>query len=83
MTPLARTVGTTLAVTAIVLAFAAAAQSQAWSGGVGTSGGLLPWLFAAFAAAALVGVFLFVLWIVSDPRERHGDEPHGVARRRV
>jgi hypothetical protein len=83
MTPLARTVGTVLAATSLVLAFAVAAQTAAYSPSGGAPGGLLAWVFALFAGGALIAVFLFVLWIVRDPRARNPDEPPATARRRV
>lgn len=66
MNPLARTAGHALALTALAVAFAAAAQGQLHEPR-GGGGGVLPWVFAAFVAAAIVAVFLFVLWMVQRP----------------
>lgn len=72
MNPPARTAGHALALTALAIAFAAAAQAPVHDPHP-QGGGALPWLFAALVAAAIVGVFLFVLWIVRPsarpPRE--------------
>lgn len=69
MNPPARTAGHALALTALVIAFAAAAQAPVHNQPP-QGGGFLPWLFAALVAAAIVGVFLFVLWIVQRPSSR-------------
>ncbi|BDG03948.1 hypothetical protein [Anaeromyxobacter oryzae] len=82
MTPLARTAGLALAVTALVLAFAAAAQTSAYDPTPGTTG-ILPWVFALFVGVAIVGIFLFVLWIVRGPAPRSPDRPPGAARHRT
>jgi hypothetical protein len=76
MTPLARTAGHALALTALVIAFAAAAQAPVYDPHP-PAGGFLPWIFAALVAVAIVAVFLFVLWVVQRPSAR----PPGTARR--
>jgi len=76
-----RTAGTALAATSLLLGFAAGAQGQAHS--PGTGGGTLPWVFALFAAAAVLGVFLFVLFLGGGPPTRPpGAPPPGAARSR-
>ncbi len=75
MNPPARTAGHALALTALAIAFAAAAQAPVHDPHP-QAGGLLPWLFAALVAAAIVGVFLFVLWMV-----RPSGRPPRAARR--
>lgn len=81
MTPLARTAGHALALTAVALALAAGAQTQ----GVGLGsrgGGLAPWIFAGLVAAAIAGVFLFVLWVVRPPPARApGERPRVMQHR--
>lgn len=81
MNPLARTAGHALAMTALAIAFAAAAQAPVHDPRP-QGGGLLPWLFAALVAAAIVGVFLFVLWMVRRPSSRPpASMPPGAVRR--
>ena len=82
VTPLARTAGLSLAVTALVLAFAAAAQTSAYDPSPGTTG-ILPWVFAMLVGAAIVAIFLFVLWVVRAPQSRSPDRPPGAARHRT
>lgn len=79
MNPLARTAGHVLALTALVLAFAAAAQGPVYQPHAAADG-ILPWVFAVFVAAALVALFVFVLWVVNPPSFRRPDErrAHGV-----
>jgi hypothetical protein len=78
MTPLARTAGHALALTAVALALAAGAQTQV----VGAhAGGLAPWIFAGLVAAAIAGVFLFVLWVVRPPARAPGERPRAVQHR--
>ena len=82
MTPLARTAGSALAFTSLVLAFAAAAQAQAYA--PPQTNGALAWVFAAFVAVAVVGIFLFVLFLVRGPSvEPPGAHPPDSARRRT
>ncbi|ACL67523.1 conserved hypothetical protein [Anaeromyxobacter dehalogenans 2CP-1] len=77
MNPIARTAGHVLALTALVLAFAAAAQGPIYRPHAAADG-ILPWVFAAFVAAAVVALFLFVLWMVKPPNLRPPSErPHG------
>lgn len=78
---LVRGVGSALAVGALVLAFAAAAQTAAY-GPRTESGGVLAWLFALFAGVAILGVFLLVLSLVRAPSRQPGDRPPGTARDR-
>jgi hypothetical protein len=80
MNPLARAAGSAMALTAVALAAAAAAQGPISSPPSG--GGALAWLFAAFVAAAIAGVFLVVLWLVRGPAVRPPDRPAGAARSR-
>jgi hypothetical protein len=82
MIPQARSAGGALAFAALVLAFAASAQTAAWDPHPGTTG-ILPWLFAIFAAVAIAGVFLTVLWLVRRPSRAPGQAPPGSARQRV
>jgi hypothetical protein len=71
---LVRTIGTVLAMTSLALACAATAQTAAYK--PGQAGGLLPWVFALFVGAALVGIFLLVLLLVRDsPRYPAGGPP--------
>ncbi len=82
MTPIARTVGSVLAVTSLVVAFAAAAQAQAYAPPQ-TAGGLA-WVFALFVGVAVVAVFVLVLFLVRGPTPRQpGEPPPGAAQRRV
>ncbi len=71
---LVRMVGTLLAVAALVVAFAAAAQTAAYGPRTET-GGLLPWVFALLVGAAVLAVFLVVLSLVRSPTRRPGDVP--------
>jgi sterol desaturase/sphingolipid hydroxylase (fatty acid hydroxylase superfamily) len=82
MTPLARTAGLSLALTALVLAFAAAAQTNAYDPDPGTTG-YLPWVFALLVGGAIVAIFLFVLWMARGPTPRTPDRPPGAARQRT
>lgn len=50
---------------ALALPLAAAAQGQV--AGDSSGAGSLPWVFAAFAAAALLVVFLVALWLLRRP----------------
>jgi hypothetical protein len=77
MTPTARTAGHALAFTALALAFAAAAQAPITTPDAG--GGGVAWLFAVFVAAAVGGIFLFVLWLVRGPTPRAPETPPGAA----
>ncbi len=79
MTPLARTAGHALAITAVALALASAAQAGMRPHG----GGLMPWIFALVIAAAIAGVFLFVLWVVRPPETSAGERPPGERPRAV
>lgn len=72
MTPLARTAGHALALTAVAIALAAGAQGMRPHGG-----GLMPWIFALVIAAAIGGVFLFVLWVVRPPETSAGERSPG------
>ncbi len=76
-----RLVGTLLAGGALLLAFAAAAQTAAYGPRTET-GGVLPWVFAAFAGAAVLAVFLVVLSLVRKPSRRPGSHLPGTARDR-
>ncbi|ACG75382.1 hypothetical protein AnaeK_4179 [Anaeromyxobacter sp. K] len=83
MNPIARTAGHVLALTALVLAFAAAAQGPVYQPHA-PADGILPWVFAIFVAGALVALFVFVLWMVNPPTfHRPGDRPHGVLAPKV
>ncbi len=83
MIPQARSAGGALAACALLLAFAASAQTAAWDPHPGTTG-ILPWLFAIFAAVAIAGVFLPVLGLIRRPSGRApGQAPPGSARQRV
>lgn len=76
MTPIARTAGHALALTSLAIAFAAAAQGGVYDPSP-PAGGFLPWLFAGLVGAAIVAVFLFVLWVVQPP---HPPPPHQARR---
>lgn len=76
-----RTVGTLLAAAALLLAFAAAAQTAAY-GPQAEGGGVLAWVFALFVGVAVVAVFLVVLSLVRTPSQRPGSRPPGTARDR-
>ena len=85
MTPIARTAGHALALTALGIALAAGAQVH---GPRAAQGGLGPWIFAALVAASIGGVFLFVLWVLPRPPagarrpgERAGGRPQAVQHR--
>ncbi len=87
MTPLARTAGHALALTALAIALAAGAEVQV-HGPRAAQGGLGPWIFAALVAASIGGVFLFVLWVLPRPPadarrtgERAGGRPEAVQHR--
>jgi hypothetical protein len=82
VTPLARSAGRALAGTALALAFAAAAQTSVYDSTPGTSG-VLPWIFALFVGAAMIAIFLFVLWVVRPPSRRASQRPPGSARQRM
>ena len=73
---LVRTVGTTLFVAALVLAFAASAQTAAYGPGAEPGGGMA-WIFALFAGAAMLAVFLLVLSLIRGPAHRPGARPPG------
>lgn len=75
MNPLARTAGHALALTALAIAFAAAAQGGVYDPSP-PSDGLLPWLFAGLVGVAIVAVFLFVLWVVQPPHAAPPREAH-------
>lgn len=75
MTPLARTAGHALALTALAIAFAAAVRAPAAVRS--PPGGLLPWLFAGLVAVAVVGVFVYVLWTAQRPAEEPPATPAG------
>jgi len=77
---LVRAVGTGLALAALALAFAASAQTAAYGPGADTRGGLA-WIFALFAGAAVLGIFLVVLSLVRPPGHRPGARPPGTAER--
>ncbi|MGC4000216.1 MAG: hypothetical protein QM767_23370 [Anaeromyxobacter sp.] len=72
---LVRTAGSALAATSLVLAFAAGAQAPVYGAGDARMNGALPWIFALFAAAAILGIFLFVLWLVRGPSSRPPGAP--------
>jgi hypothetical protein len=72
---LARTAGAALALAALVTAFAATAQTAA--SGSGSESGVLPWIFALFVAAAVLGVFLVVLTLGRRPSGREEYERPG------
>jgi predicted anti-sigma-YlaC factor YlaD len=72
---LVRMVGTVLASTSLVVACAVAAQTAAYQ--PGQAGGLLPWVFALFVGAALVGIFMLVLLLVRDSPRHPGGGPPG------
>jgi hypothetical protein len=74
VTPLARTAGWALAATALALAFAVAAQTSAYDSTPGSTGAL-PWVFALFVGAAVVAIFLFVLWVVRPPSTPKAGRP--------
>lgn len=78
---LARTAGGALAAGALLTAFVASAQTAAYGPSV-ESNGILPWVFALFVAAAVIGVFLVVLALFRAPTHREGEELPGAARRR-
>ncbi len=78
---LARTAGASLAVVALVTAFAASAQTAAY-GPHAEGGGALAWLFALFAAAAVLGVFLLVLTLGRRPEARPPGHLPGASRNR-
>lgn len=78
---LARTAGASLAVVALVTAFAASAQTAAY-GPRAEGGGALAWLFALFAAAAVLGVFLLVLTLGRRPEARPPGHVPGASRNR-
>ncbi len=82
MNPLARTAGLSLAATALALAFAAVAQTSAYDPTPGTSG-VLPWVFALFVCVAVLGIFLFVLWVIRGPAPRPPGRPPGTTRDRT
>lgn len=67
---------------ALLTAWAASAQTAAY-GPRAEASGLLPWIFALFVGAAVLGVFLVVLMMARTPppgRDEH--ELPGAARRR-
>jgi TRAP-type C4-dicarboxylate transport system permease small subunit len=76
-----RTVGALLAGAALLLAFAAAAQTAAY-GPQTETGGTLAWVFALFVGAAVLAVFLVVLSLVRTPSRRPGSRLPGTARER-
>lgn len=76
---LARTAGGALAAIALLTAFAASAQSRTYGGP--DSPGALAWLFALFAAVAVLGVFWLVLALVRGP-SRPDDRLPGTAKHR-
>ncbi len=78
---LVRTVGLVLAAGALLVAFAAAAQTAAY-GPRTESGGILAWVFALFVGAAVLGIFLVVLSLVRTPSRRPGARMPGTARDR-
>ncbi len=78
---LARTAGGALAAVALLTAFAASAQTAAY-GPHAEGGGALAWLFALFAAAAVLGVFLLVLTLGRRPEERPPGHLPGASRNR-
>ncbi len=78
---LVRTVGMLLAAGALLLAFAAAAQTAAYGPRTET-GGILPWVFAAFVGVAVLGIFVLILSLVRTPSRRPGSHLPGTARDR-
>ncbi len=76
---LARTAGAALAVIALLTAFAASAQGRTY--GAPDENGALAWLFALFAAVAVLGIFLLVLTLVRGPA-RPRDRLPGTAKHR-
>lgn len=76
---LARTAGGALAAIALVTAFAASAQGR--TSAAPDTPGALAWLFALFAAVAVLGVFWVVLALVRGP-SRPGDRLPGTAKHR-
>ena len=76
-----RLVGSLLAAGALLLAFAAAAQTAAYGPGT-ESGGALAWVFAGFAGAAVLAVFLVVLSLVRTPSQKPDPHLPGTARDR-
>ncbi len=78
---LVRTVGTLLAAGALLLACAAAAQTAAYGPRTET-GGILPWIFALFVGAAVLGIFVLILNLVRAPSRRPGSHVPGTARDR-
>jgi hypothetical protein len=78
---LARTAGGALAAVALLIAFAASAQTAAY-GPQSEGSGALPWLFALFAAAAVLGVFLLVLTLGKRPGVRPPGHVPGASRNR-
>lgn len=83
MIPAARQAGHAMALAALAVAFAAAAQAPIYDPAPRSGGGGLAWLFAAFVLVAVAGVFLVVLWLVKGPAPRQpGMPPPGATRPR-
>jgi hypothetical protein len=78
-----RSAGTALAAAALLLAFTAGAQGAVY-GPSAEGGGALAWVFAGFVGAAVIAVFLVVLYLIRPPVPRQPDTPPpGSARDRT
>jgi hypothetical protein len=78
---LARSAGTALAAIALLLAFTVGAQGGVY-GPSAEGAGALAWVFALFVGAAVIGLFLLVLFLVRSPAEHRSGAPPTGARQR-